>query len=359
VPVGDARRRLIEAERALAQAHAALEAAQTDVDALRRALDAMPQGVVVCDASGRMVFRNRHAEALFAARDSDALAARALSEVLVAARRGEAETRTLELHGPPPRTLVLTGSTACTGDQPGASIAVIEDISERRYLEAVRRDFVANVSHELRTPVGALAILAETLNDEQDPDVVRRLADRIGNEAERVGRIIEDLLDLSRMEADDASVHEPVAVGVLVAGALERVRPTAEHHGVEIDVSGQADSLKVIGDERQLVSALGNLLDNAVKYSDAGAVVEVGAHTHDGWVEVAVRDNGIGIPSKDLERIFERFYRVDRARSRQTGGTGLGLSIVRHIATNHGGQVLVESREGEGSTFTLRLPVDS
>jgi two-component system sensor histidine kinase SenX3 len=350
------RKRVTDLEQELEAARARADAALSEAARLRHTLDAIPHAVVVCDDSGKAIFRNRLAVNLVTARHSDALAARAVEEVLIAARRGEPQRKTLELRGPPARSLVLTSSALSADGEPIGTIAVIEDVSERRHLEAVRRDFVANVSHELRTPVGALAILAETLGGEKDQDVVKRLARRIGNEAQRVGRIIEDLLDLSRMEADSETARDVVAVGMIVAAAVDRIRPAAERRRLTIQRRGDVDGLKVVGDERQLVSAVGNLLDNAVKYSDASAVVEIGGVRNGDWVEIAVHDEGIGIPSKDLERIFERFYRVDRARSRQTGGTGLGLSIVRHVATNHGGEVLVESCEGEGSTFTLRLP---
>jgi two-component system sensor histidine kinase SenX3 len=172
-----------------------------------------------------------------------------------------------------------------------------------------------------------------------------------------VARIIEDLLDLSRIEAEESPVREPVPVHLVVAEAVERVRPVAEVHGVVVDVAEPSRRLVVSGDRRQLVSALFNLLENAVKYSEPGGRVELRARSDGARVELAVRDEGIGIPARDLERIFERFYRVDRARSRQTGGTGLGLAIVRHVATNHGGEVTVESREGEGSVFRLVLPL--
>jgi two-component system sensor histidine kinase SenX3 len=350
------RQRALDAERATEEARREADEARAEVARLQCTLDAMPHAVVVCDDTGRAVFRNRHAITLVSARHSDALAARAVEEVLIAARRGEPQSKTLELRGPPARTLDLTSSALSSDGELIGTLAVIEDVSERRHLEAVRRDFVANVSHELRTPVGALAILAETLAGEKDADVVARLARRIGNEAQRVGRIIEDLLDLSRMEVDTAAVRDVVSVGMVVASAIDRVRPAADRRQVTIHTSGDTDALKVLGDERQLVSAVGNLLDNAIKYSDPSAVVEIAAARVDDWVEIAVHDEGIGIPTKDLERIFERFYRVDRARSRQTGGTGLGLSIVRHVTSNHGGEVLVASCEGEGSTFTLRLP---
>jgi two-component system sensor histidine kinase SenX3 len=223
----------------------------------------------------------------------------------------------------------------------------------------VRRDFVANVSHELKTPIGALSLLAETMAVGDDSPVNSQLADRVQREANRLGRIVDDLLDLSLIEAQERPTREPVPVHVVLHEAAERVRGAADAVGIPLNVAPVATDLVVAGDRSQLVSAVTNLLDNAVKYSEPGEPVEVDATVVDGSVCVTVRDHGIGIPSRDLERIFERFYRVDRARSRATGGTGLGLSIVRHVAQAHGGDVTVESIEGEGSTFRLRVPLPS
>ena len=220
----------------------------------------------------------------------------------------------------------------------------------------MRRDFVANVSHELKTPVGALALLAETLTAEDDLEIIHRLSERLLGEGHRLARIIDDLLDLSRIESDEEPRREPVPVYPIVAEAVEWVRPLASAHSIHLDVAMPADTVMVLGERRQLVSALSNLLENAVKYSDAEAIVELWVDSDDAWAEVVVRDRGIGIPERELERIFERFYRVDPARARATGGTGLGLAIVRHVAQAHGGEIVVDSLEGRGSTFTLRLP---
>jgi len=175
-------------------------------------------------------------------------------------------------------------------------------------------------------------------------------------ESIRAGRTIDDLLELSRIELGGEALKEAVAVGLVIAEAVDRVRTLADRRGVVLRVVEPGDRLKVLGDRRQIVSALGNLVENAIKYSESGKLVEVSASTDGLNVDMRVRDEGMGIPTRDLDRIFERFYRVDRARSRETGGTGLGLAIVRHVATNHGGDVLVSSVEGEGSTFTLRIP---
>ena len=355
---GATSRRGGDAERAVRRAEERAREAVAEAVRLRRALDALPLAVVVCDESGRVVLRNRPTVELETARQAASLVGAAVDELLARAQRGDAATRTLELLGPPPRTLVVTAAPLRHAGAQVGTVGVIDDVSERRRLEAVRRDFVANVSHELRTPIGALGILAETLSEEEDPAAVRRLASRISAETERAGRLVADLLDLSRIEAEGSLTGEPVSIGAVLADATERVRHVAEGCQVTVAVAdgGAGTGAEVRGDRGQLVSSVVNLLDNAVKYSDAGSSIEVGARRASGWVEITVRDQGIGIPSRDLERIFERFYRVDRARSRDTGGTGLGLSIVRHVASNHGGEVLVESREGEGSTFTLRLP---
>jgi two-component system sensor histidine kinase SenX3 len=233
----------------------------------------------------------------------------------------------------------------------------LRDISEARRIESMRRDFVANVSHELKTPIGALGLLAETMAAEEDAELLRRLADRVLHEAERLERTVEDLLDLSILEAQEAPHRDMVPVALLMAEATERMAGSAEAAGIPIELTEPADDIVVSCDRRQVTSALFNLLDNAVKYSEEGGKVEFAAEVEGFQVVLSVRDYGIGIPGGDLERIFERFYRVDRTRSRATGGTGLGLSIVRHVAQAHGGEVSVHSEEGAGSTFSLKLPL--
>jgi len=349
--------RLAAVERAADEAAARADHAAGAVGRLAQALDALHQGVVLCDEDGQVVYRNLLAESFAGARHAEALAEQAISEVLKAATtEGEQHTRNVDLYGPPRRNLQITAVPLSDGNRSIGAVAVIEDVSDRKRLEAVRRDFVANVSHELKTPVGALGLLAETLADEEDVAVIRRLAYRMQAEAVRVGRIIHDLLDLSRLESEESPEREPVGAHLLVGQAVEQVRAAAEARQVELDVAEIPRSITVPGDRRQLVSAVYNLLDNAVKYSEPGSAVHLRCATNGDWVEMSVQDHGIGIPSRDYERIFERFYRVDRARSRETGGTGLGLAIVRHVATNHGGKVSVTSREGAGSTFVLRLP---
>jgi two-component system sensor histidine kinase SenX3 len=236
-------------------------------------------------------------------------------------------------------------------------LVLLEDLSEAQRVDAVRRDFVANVSHELKTPVGALSLLAEAVQAaSDDPDAVQRFSARMQVEAARLANLVNDLVDLSRLQGGEP-IKDPVLVEVdrVVAEAVDATKTLA--HAREIDVVvGEPLSASVMGDENQLVMALRNLITNAVAYSPARTRVAVAARKSRGVIEVSVTDQGIGIPTEEQHRIFERFYRVDPARSRITGGTGLGLALVKHVCQNHGGECTVWSVEGEGSTFTLRLP---
>jgi len=234
---------------------------------------------------------------------------------------------------------------------------LVDDTTETRRVDAVRRDFVANVSHELKTPVGAMSLLAEAIqNCGDDPDAVRRFADRMLLESGRLSRLIQELIDLSRLQGAEPTRQEPVLVRSFVDEAVDRARLVAAASGIEIVVRMGDPDLVVDGDAAQLCTALSNLLDNAVAYSPPDTRIGVTARRRGGDVEVSVTDQGIGISPADQDRVFERFYRVDPARSRETGGTGLGLAIVKHIAGNHRGRVDVWSVEGTGSTFTLTFP---
>lgn len=257
-------------------------------------------------------------------------------------------------------------------------LLLVEDLTEARRIEAVRRDFVANVSHELKTPVGALSLLSEAVMDaSDDPEAVERFAGRMQIEATRLTNLVQELIDLSRVQNDDPLEDaEPVRVDELVAEAIDRCRHQAGTKQITMATNvgapeglgqgggerraGGSTDLSIWGNRGQLAAALGNLVENAVNYSPARTRVGIAARrvTAPGGdlIEIAVTDQGIGISEKDRERVFERFYRVDPARSRQTGGTGLGLAIVKHVAASHGGEVTVWSSEGQGSTFTLRLP---
>ncbi len=330
------------------------EAAQAGLaDRLVDALDEAPLGIVLADGRGEVVFRNRVASGFLDARHGDALVGSAIGELVGAAVAGATGTRTVELYGPPKRAWELRAEPL--GSRSGAFL-LVEDVSERHRLEAVRRDFVANISHELKTPVGALGVLAEAMADEDDPETMQRLTSRMQRDAFRVARTIDDLLQLSQIESTESTRREVLAVASVLAEAAARARSSAELRGVTLRVDAPA-GIRIEGDRRQLLSALVNLCDNAVKYSEPDGEVVLSARSGSSTVELSVTDQGVGIPAADLERVFERFYRVDRARSRDTGGTGLGLAIVRHVAQNHQGTVTARSHEGEGSTFTMRLPI--
>jgi two-component system sensor histidine kinase SenX3 len=327
------------------------------LELLTEALDKASQGVVVCDAEGRVIFHNAVARALAEARDGDLLADKAITSALERALEGSLYEETLDLYSPARHTLEIRAFPLEARPSPAGAVAFVNDISELRRLEAVRRDFVANLSHELKTPLGALSLLAETLDNEEDPEVVARLTARVGAEATRFTRLVDDLLDLSRLEAGGMGPRAPVSLATLVAEAGEGFKDQAAAKGIKFQVSPIDEELVVLASRRDMVSAITNLVDNAIKYSEPGGAVCIQAERADGRACLSVRDEGIGIPSRDQERIFERFYRVDRARSRSTGGTGLGLAIVRHVAEYHGGEVSVQSVEGEGSIFTLCLPL--
>ena len=342
-------------EKAADDAVTRVSEADAEVQRMAASLERVADGVVVWDDHGKVVFQNGVVAQLAGPEQGEALTKQSLVALRDAALAGETRTQGIDLFGPPARTLVVTAAPLDDGWRTVGAVAVIHDVTDRRRLEQVRRDFVANVSHELKTPVGALALVAGQLSTEEDVVIARRLAVRMKDEAERCAAVIDELLDLGRVEAEERPVREPVPIGVLIAQALQRVRSASDHAGVRIDIAEHGPVVDVMGDRRQLVTAIGHLLDNAVKYSRPGGVVHLSAAAEGDWVSVFVRDQGMGIAPRELDRVFERFYRGESARQR-TSGTGLGLSIVRHVAAGHGGSVDVESTEGEGSLFTLRLP---
>jgi len=236
-------------------------------------------------------------------------------------------------------------------------LLLAEDRTESFRLDEVRRDFVANISHELKTPIGAVGLLAEALVSASDePEQVKRFAKRLTKESERLARITQEIIELSRLQATDALAKaELVDIDQVVAVAIDQNRVLAEAHKVQL-VSGGDAGAEVYGDETLLAVALHNLVSNAIQYSPKSTRVGIGVSNRDGVIEIAVTDQGVGIPDEDQDRVFERFFRTDPARSRNTGGSGLGLSIVKHAIQNHGGDVRVWSQPGHGSTFTIRLP---
>ena len=277
---------------------------------------------------------------------------------LVRQVRRDGETRQTELQIPRglgnPTATVLARVAALSSR---LVLVLAEDRTRERQVESIRRDFVANVSHELKTPVGALTLLAEAVQEAAgDPEAVDRFAGRMQLEAARLNRLVQQIIELSRLQDDEAlSRAASVDVDRVVQRAIDGLAIEAMAKDVQLTFKGQ-HGLEVLGNADQVALALSNLLSNAVTYSPEKGCVEVYAMPGAGHVDLTVSDQGIGIPSEEIHRIFERFYRVDPARHRSTGGTGLGLSIVKHVAASHGGEVTVWSEEGRGSTFTLRLP---
>lgn len=272
-------------------------------------------------------------------------------------RSGEMGSEDLEL--PRGRSGELVGYLSFRAAQLGNRYVLVtaDDLTESRRIDEVRRDFVANISHELKTPIGAIGLLAETLVvAADDPDHVKKFAGQLITESERLGALTKDIIELSRLQSvDTLESSEETSVDKIVQAAVDANEVVARAREIEI-VRAKRSKLRVMGDPGLLQVAVSNLIANAVKYSPDHTRVGVGVRSVKGFVEIAVTDQGVGIPEADLDRVFERFYRVDPARSRATGGTGLGLAIVKHVVGNHGGDVRVWSQPGKGSTFTIRLP---
>ena len=320
---------------------------------MRTAMNSLPMGVVILSADASSKWNNRAIYGLFPAGSSDFSTFMArVDDLLGEALRGRTAETTIEFGEPMVRTLELTSLSLIDG---GAAV-IVDDITKRVLTDRVRTDFVANISHELRTPIGAVSLMAENLVAETKDTDVARMAGVILSEETRLNNTIGDLLELARIEFDGLSNMTDVEVMKIVEEAIARLRSAALAKSVMIAIEDFPDVV-VAGDRAQLVSAVGNLLDNAIKFSPNGSIVKVAIETADDEVRIVVADNGPGISEEHLSRIFERFYRVDDARSRSTGGTGLGLAIVRHIALLHGGDVGVASTLGEGSRFALKLPL--
>jgi two-component system sensor histidine kinase SenX3 len=320
---------------------------------LAAAFDALPSGVVIADVDATILFENLAAKAMSGVRHIDVLVEEAVVALVQSGMDVETQHRRFDTAGSPSRSFDIR--TKRLSDH--RIVATVEDVTEQSRVDTVRTDFVANLSHELKTPIGGIAALADTMIGETDPQIIERLSARIVDESYRLSRIVDDLLDLSRIEFGGADDWDPVVITDVVNEVVARTQHEAIRAGVSV-VAKNVSGVRVLGDRMQLVSALENLVSNAVKYSGDGKLVQIEVQSTAELVSIAVIDQGIGIGSKDHQRIFERFYRVDRARSRSTGGSGLGLSIVRHVASNHGGNVTVVSEEGRGSTFTIVLPRD-
>ncbi len=336
-----------------------LASARSQVKSLIEALRVLVEAILVADADGNILYAVGFDSRVGADGTDEDPVSVALHEVLSAAISGRQQARTLELLGPPQRSLVLTGIPMCIDDgpdngEPCGAVAIAEDATEYRRLDAAHRDFVANMSHELKTPIGALGLLAETLMIEKDPEVSARLMQRMHVETMRAAQVIDDLLNLSRVESVTRNDIQLQTAGSLIEAAISRVRYAAEHHSIAIITRGDVNA-PVCGGPRELVSAIHHLIENAISYSDDNSSVEITVESKGEWTEISVIDHGPGIASENIDRIFQRYYRVDGSQMRTAGGTGLGLSIVRRVVHNHGGEVRVVSEEGSGSTFTLKL----
>ena len=332
------------------------EAPELD-EGLVRVLAVLRSAAVVLDGEGEVVRASPPAYALGVVRGDAVVHAAILDMIAEVQRDGVIRDEELELpRGPVGRGMVmLQVRVAQVG--PHHILVLAEDRTEARRIDAIRRDFVVNVSHELKTPVGALALLAETVQDAaDDPVAVRRFTGRMQQEATRLSALVQEIIELSRLQVAGAlQAVTTVPVRGVVEESVDRARTNAQGKGIVLTVGGDLDAV-VYGDHALLVTAVRNLLDNAVAYSGENTRVGVGVSVVGDLVEIAVVDQGIGISAGEQQRVFERFYRVDPARSRDTGGTGLGLSIVKHIAADHGGEVTMWSEPGRGSTFTLRIP---
>jgi two-component system sensor histidine kinase SenX3 len=348
------RGRLAAAEARLTELERAVDELADQVAAREAILSASGDGVVLFAPSRRVVYANAAARDLFGRRFDtvDELTPAALRDAVDSvARDADPAVTTFETGG-----RFISAKASRAGDD-GAVVLVARDETADRRLDRIRRDFVANASHELKTPVASIQALAETLSEAagDDPVAARRFLDRLEQEATRLSRLVNDLLDLSRLEGEPA-VEVAVDVSEVVADEVRRVRPRAEAAGIDLVVEAPVPVV-VRGSRSDLGLLVHNLVDNAVRYSPNGGEVRASVRVHRGRAEIRIADTGLGIAARDQDRIFERFYRADPARSRATGGTGLGLSIVRHVAEAHGGTVSVTSVLGAGSTFAVQLPL--
>lgn len=316
-------------------------------------------GIAVVDEYRDVVLVNPRAEELGVVRNR-LLDERAWAAVEKVISSGEDVEFDLTLKNPVPgrgRIAVRGMARPLSRGESNFVVLFADDDSETARMEATRRDFVANVSHELKTPVGAMSLLAEALLESaDDPDSVRHFGNRLLAESGRMGKMVTELIALSRLQgAEKLPQLEAVEVDVVVNAAIERSRTAAEAAGITVSTDSNS-GLEILGDETLLITALSNLVENAINYSPRGSHVSVSRALRNGHVNIAVTDRGIGIAKEDQERVFERFFRADKARSRATGGTGLGLAIVKHVAANHNGEITLWSKLGTGSTFTLRIP---
>ncbi len=327
---------------------------------LQHIVSASPNGIVVVDTFNDVVYANERASELGVVRDRllDDRAWRAAEQVFATGQAIDVDLSPRKLAHPGRSGISVRGLVRPLTDQDRRfAVVYADDQSEHARMEATRRDFVANVSHELKTPVGAMRVLAEALQaSADDPDMVRRFSDKMVAESQRLAEMVGELIELSRLQgAERLPDLGAVDVDTVVSEALSRHKVAADKADISI-TTDHPTGYRVLGDQTLLVTAIANLVSNAIAYSPNGSGISISRRRRGGSVEIAVTDRGIGIAKADQERVFERFFRVDKARSRATGGTGLGLAIVKHVAANHNGTIRLWSQPGTGSTFTLSIP---
>jgi len=319
-------------------------------------LAVLRSSAVVVDPDDHVLKASAPAYALGLVRGSEVLVDDLLHLIRQVRRDGQIRETEMQLGTKSSSARTVVARVAPLGSR--LVLALVEDRTRERRVESVRRDFVANVSHELKTPVGAIRLLAEAVTDaSDDPEAVQRFAGRMLTESDRLSKLVQQIIELSRLQGDDPlEMPARVCLDDVVAAAVDTSIIDAGAKGITLVTTGDRE-LEVFGSLDQISAAVTNLVSNAVTYSEAGSRVLVSTKSVDDTAQISVVDQGIGIPAQEIDRIFERFYRVDPARHRSTGGTGLGLSIVKHVAATHGGDVSVWSVEGRGSTFTLTLPL--
>lgn len=326
------------------------------LDVATEVLHALGRPAVIVDEINVMVRATEEAETFGLGIGRPLIELELLNLVDWARKSGKTETfeGAVNLGGRAAKTWVIATAAPISK---GAVALIIEDRTEARRLDETRRDFVANISHELKTPIGAIGLLAETLQGAtDDPDAVTRFAASLQREASRLGQIVQDIIELSRLQSASTITHnDEVDISEVITEAIERTRVMAELKKTRVATDIETGGC-VLGNKEQLVTAVTNLIENAINYSDSNAQVGIAVRHRDNFIDIVVTDSGVGIALEDQARIFERFYRVDPSRSRETGGTGLGLAIVKHIAQNHLGDIAVFSKPGLGSTFTISLP---
>jgi two-component system sensor histidine kinase SenX3 len=322
-------------------------------------LDQLDQDVLLLAPGDIAIFASPGVEKLNVMKDGRLLSPELLAIIRVVRRTGITQSGKIEVPRGPIGEGVRELTVKVISLQKDLQILVLlSDESEAERVHEVRRDFVANISHELKTPIGALALLSEAvLSAKDEPEAVVKFASRMQQEAKRLTGLVQEIINLSRLQdSDPLQIAEPLLIGDLIAEAVDQCQTTSEARNIRLMVSNQMPAT-VFGDRDQLSMAINNLIENAINYSPENTKVSISTSIEDEIVTISVSDQGIGIPDSELERIFERFYRVDPARSRETGGTGLGLSIVKHVAAKHGGEIKVWSSQNVGSTFALRLPM--